>query len=323
MIADSVGAIRVLGNLDPVVAGGLVNQGMEIHNQPLSEGAIRAIDPDVLVVTSEGEVSSLTVQAHLGMGRAAIVSNNLAPSFFDLLKVQRGDLQLVNLRAQADDPAVLSFPGFTSSKEYPIRVYWPMSARPDTLHSLRPVGSSFDVQRTYKSEIVIVGLPFGGGGYLVIFPSAALRNDAFYATNDPGGLKTQNQPFLTEAIHLAFQRSARAAASPTPAATLAPPAPTSTPAPTPVPTPPPPTSTPAPAATPAPKAPPAPSFPMAGALAVLVLILVAVIVGVRMRKRKPPPEATPSVGMGREEVPLEPIAPPEPPPPENPPPNPT
>lgn len=316
--APGQGAVKVLGSLDPAMAAGLTGQGMEVFNQPVSEVLIESQNPDVLVVTTEAELSPVKLPAQLGNGRGVVLSNHLGTDFFEALGIKRGGVQLINVQVSAGDPQVLTFQGLASSTRYPIRVFWG-SAPADTLYSLEPLRGSFDLRRTYGADTVIAGTVFGSG-YLAVLPGAVLhRSDGFYAQSeggDPGRPATQNRAFLAEAIQYAYQRSARGA-TPTPSA-----APVATPTPPPSPTPiepstpaltPPPATPPRTTATTSPASPPpAPSFPVAGAMVVAILILVAAIVGARMRQRKPPPEATPGVGMGREEVPLESLPPPPP-----------
>ncbi len=314
--APGQGAVKVLGSLDPAMAAGLAGQGLDLFNQPVSEVLIASQNPDVLVVTTEAELSPVKLRAQLGNGRGVVLSNHLGTDFFEALGIKRGGVQLINVQVSAGDPQVLTFQGLASSTRYPVRVFWG-SAPADTLYSLEPLRGSFDLGRTYGPDTVIAGMVFGSG-YLAILPGAVLhRSDGFYAQSeggDPSRPATQNRAFLAEAVQYAYQRSARGAtatpsATPVEASTPSP----ATPPPTPAPTEAPATPSRTAAATPPPSSPPpAPSFPVAGALVVAILILVAVIVGARMRRRKPPPDATPGVGMGREEVPLESLPPPPP-----------
>lgn len=323
LLAAPAGAVKVMGDLDPNVAAWLVDRGIEVDNQRLSDAAIRSADSDVLIVTSEGEVSAESLRAHLGEGRAAIVSNQLPPPYFEVLGVRRGGIQLANILLDPADAVVVAYPGLSSSSTYPIRVYWPAANSPDTLYSLEPLeGAAFTVQRFYKAQTVIAGVPFLNG-YFVVFPSAALRPDSFYARFDPGSGTTRNQEFLLEAIQHAYRQTPRASPSPSPTPAAAPPPP-ATPPPTPPPSPPPATPVETPAPTPAPTPPPAPQPPsalMAGVVVAILLVLVLVVV--KTRKRPPPPAEAPPEGA--EPPPSEP--PPagsgEPPAPETPPPAPT
>ncbi|MEM3085721.1 MAG: hypothetical protein QXO51_05240 [Halobacteria archaeon] len=318
LAAPGDAAIRVMGNLDPTVAGFLTGQEMEVHNQFVSSGAILSLDPDVVVVTRDGEIPAATLLGNIGAGRAALVVSHLRQDYFEGLFIERGAVPIVNPAVDPAARSVMDLPGLGSSTTYSVLVYRSGGANPESLYSLTASKYPFDVARNHRSQAVVAGMPFAQG-YLAVIPGAVLQPDAYLQATDPAAPKLQNQAFLADAIQHAYSKLARASPSPAPApAAPPPPAATAAPATPPPPTPPPATPTPSgtPPATSA--AAPVSSFPAAMALAAIVIILVAVVVGARMRKRKPPPESAPGAGMGPEGAsPENPAASPseEPPPP--------